>query len=75
MGIMANIVSVPCFDLFEEQDEEYKSSVILPDTKVLAVEAARGVEYYKYADDVLGMDGFGASAPAGELFKKYGFTI
>jgi len=42
---------------------------------VLAVEAARAVEYYKYADDVLGMESFGASAPAGELFKKFGFTI
>jgi transketolase len=75
LGIRANIVSVPCFDLFDEQDEEYKRAVIAPDTKVLAVEAARAVEYYKYADDVLGMDSFGASAPAGELFKKFGFTI
>jgi transketolase len=75
MGIPANIVSVPCFDLFEEQDEAYKKAVIDPNTKVLAVEAARGTEYYKYADDVLGMESFGASAPAGELFKKYGFTI
>jgi transketolase len=75
MGISANIVSVPCFDLFDEQDEEYKQAVIDPSTKVLAVEAARGLEYYKYADDVLGMETFGASAPAGELFKRYGFTI
>ena len=75
LGIRANIVSVPCFDLFDEQDEEYKRAVIAPDTKVLAVEAARAVEYYKYADDVLGMESFGASAPAGELFKKFGFTI
>ncbi|WP_457607364.1 transketolase [Nitratifractor sp.] len=75
MGVKANVVSVPCFDLFEEQDEEYKKAVIDPSTKVLAVEAARGTEYYKYADDVLGMESFGASAPAGELFEKFGFTI
>ncbi len=75
MGIMANIVSVPCFDLFEEQPIEYKEKVLDPKTKILAVEAARGVEYYKYADDVLSMDSFGESAPANELFKKYGFTI
>ncbi len=75
LGIRANIVSVPCFDLFNEQDDEYKKSVIDPDTKVLAVEASRATEYYKYADDVLGMDGFGASAPANELFKRFGFTI
>ena len=75
MGVKANIVSVPCFDLFDEQDKEYKEAVINPDTKVLAVEAARGLEYYKYADDVLGMESFGASAPANELFEKFGFTI
>jgi len=75
MGVKANIVSVPCFDLFDEQDREYKEAVINPDTKVLAVEAARGLEYYKYADDVLGMDSFGASAPADLLFEKFGFTI
>jgi transketolase len=75
MGIRANIVSVPCLDLFDEQDEAYKTAVIDPATKVLAVEAARGLEYYKYADEVMGMETFGASAPANELFKRYGFTI
>ncbi len=75
MGINANIVSVPCLDLFNEQDAAYKAAVIDPATKVLAVEAASATEYYRYADDVLGMEGFGASAPAGELFKKFGFTI
>ncbi len=75
MGVNANIVSVPCLDLFDEQDEEYKRAVVDPQTKVLAVEASTAVEYFKYADDVLGMNSFGASAPAGELFKKYGFTI
>ncbi len=75
MGISTNVVSVPCLDLFNEQDEEYKLTVISPSTKVLAVEAARATEYYQYADDVLGMESFGASAPAGELFKRFGFTI
>ena len=75
MGINANIVSVPCLDLFNEQDKEYRDAVIDPATRVLAVEAATAAEYYRYADDVMGMESFGASAPAGELFKKYGFTI
>jgi len=75
MGIKANIVSMPCFDLFDEQPSEYKEAVIDKNTKVLAVEAARGLEYYKYADEVLGMQSFGASAPANELFEKFGFTI
>jgi len=75
LGVKANIVSMPCFDLFEEQSKEYKEQVISKDTKVLAIEASRGVEYYKYADDVIGMDSFGASSPADKLFKKFGFTI
>lgn len=75
IGIKANVVSVPCLDLFNEQSSEYKKAVIDPDTKVLAVEASSAVEYYRYADDVLCMEGFGASAPAELLFEKFGFTI
>ena len=73
-GINANVVSVPCLDLFNEQDAEYKAKVIDANTKVLAVEAATATEYYRYADDVLGMETFGASAPADLLFEKFGFT-
>ncbi len=75
MGVKANIVSIPCFDLFLEQDKEYQDAVIDPDTKVLAVEAGSGLEWYKIADDVLAMESFGASAPAGELFEKFGFSV
>ncbi len=74
LGIIANVVSVPCLDLFNEQDAEYKSTVVDPNTKVLAVEAATATEFYRYADDVLGMESFGASAPADLLFEKFGFT-
>jgi len=74
LGIKANVVSVPCLDLFNEQDKEYKNRVIDPSTKVLAVEAATATEYFRYADDVLGMETFGASAPADLLFEKFGFT-
>ncbi len=74
-GILANIVSVPCFDLFLEQDKEYILKVIDKNTKVFAVEAARALEYYKFADVVYGMDTFGASGPADKLFEEFGFTI
>ena len=74
LGIKANVVSVPCLDLFNEQDAEYKAGVVDPNTKVLAVEAATATEFYRYADDVLGMESFGASAPADLLFEKFGFT-
>ena len=75
LGVMTNVVSVPCFDLFSEQDDAYKKTVIDPNTKVMAVEAATATEYYRYADKVLGMESFGASAPAGQLFEKFGFTV
>jgi len=71
---MANVVSVPCLDLFNEQDDAYKRAVVDPNTKVMAVEAATATEYYRYADKVVGMEGFGASAPADQLFEKFGFT-
>ncbi len=74
-GINANVVSVPCFELFNDQNDEYKRNVIDPNTKVLAVEAASGVEWYRYADDVLCMNSFGASGDANKLFAKFGFTI
>ncbi len=74
-GIIANIVSVPCFDLLMEQSKEYIEKIIDPKTKVYAVEAARGLEYYKFADVVIGMETFGASGPANDLFEEFGFTI
>lgn len=74
-GVATNVVSVPCFELLNEQSKAYVDSVIKPETKVLAVEAARGLEWYKFADDVVCMDSFGMSAPAGQLFEHFGFTV
>lgn len=74
-GIYANIISVPCFDLFLEQDDIYVEKIIDKNTKVYAIEAGRGLEYYKYAQVVYGMDTFGASGVADELFDEFGFTI
>jgi len=74
-GIKCNIVSVPCFDLLCEQDSSYVDSIIDPETVIIAVEMASAMEYYKFADHVIGMNGFGESGPANELFKKHGFTI
>lgn len=74
-GVMANVVSVPCYDLFIEQPQSYIDSIIKPDTKKVAIEAARGLEWYRFADTVIGMDTFGASAPADQLFKHFGFSV
>lgn len=72
-GVNANVVSVPCFDLLIEQDKAYLDAIIKTD-KVVAIEAARGLEWYRFADEVISMDTFGASAPAGQLFEKFGFS-
>ncbi|MEF3192034.1 MAG: transketolase [Campylobacterales bacterium] len=73
-GIGVNVASIPCYDLFVRQDRSYQESIILPTTKVLAIEAASGLEWYKIADDVVAMESFGASGKDKELFAHFGFT-
>jgi len=74
-GVPANVVSVPCFDLLLEQDASYINKIIKQDAKKVAIEAARGLEWYRFADTVIAMDSFGASAPAAQLFEKFGFGV
>ncbi|MBQ2679065.1 MAG: transketolase [Firmicutes bacterium] len=77
-GIKARVVSMPSWEVFEEQSAAYKEK-ILPD-KIrarVAVEAASSLGWHKYVGldgAVISMDTFGASAPAKELFKRFGFT-
>lgn len=77
-GVCAKVVSMPCIELFLEQDEAYRASVLNPDvTCRLAVEAACSMPWYRFVGlngKVIGMDRFGASAPAGILFEKFGLT-
>jgi len=75
MSVPINVVSVPCYDLFIEQSADYLASIIIEGTKTVAIEAARGLEWYRLADTVIAMDTFGASAPAGQLFEKFGFSV
>ncbi len=78
-GVAARVVSMPSWELFEEQDASYKESVFPSDVaKRLAVEAASSFGWHKYTGlqgDVISIDHFGESGPAGALFKKYGFTV
>jgi transketolase len=74
MGIVCNIVSVPCFDILCEQSSEYIDTIIKPNTLKIAVEMSSSYEWYKFADEFIGMESFGASAPANDLFDKFGFT-
>ena len=78
-GVRARVVSMPCWELFEEQDAEYKESVLPATvTKRLAVEAGSSFGWERYVGAegaVQGIDGrFGASAPIAELAEKFGYT-
>ena len=77
-GIETRVVSMPSMDLFEEQSEAYKESVLPKSVRArVAVEALAGFGWERYVGldgATVTMKGFGASAPAGVLFKKFGFT-
>jgi transketolase len=72
------VISVPCMELFDEQDEKYKQTLLPENVRQrFAIEAGRGDIWYKYVGldgAVFGLDQFGASAPALNLAQKYGFT-
>jgi transketolase len=69
------VVSMPNVNAFETQDAAYQGSVLPASVPTVAVEAGVTPMWYKYADKVVGIDRFGESAPAGELFKEFGFTV
>ena len=69
------VVSMPSVDRFEAQDAAYQGSVLPASVPTVAVEAGVTPMWYKYADKVVGIDRFGESAPAGQLFKEFGFTV
>ena len=73
-GIAARVVSLPSWDRFEAQDDEYRASVLPPTIPTLAVEAGTPFGWERYADDTLGIDTFGASAPGDVVLEKLGFT-
>jgi transketolase len=78
-GVKARVVSLPSWELFEHQSQEYKDKVIPPTVKArVAVEQAARFGWQRYAsstDAIIGMRTFGASAPLKELTKKFGFTV
>ncbi|ART83571.1 transketolase [Oceanisphaera profunda] len=78
-GKQVRVVSIPCTDVFDAQSAEYKESVLpAAVSKRLAVEAGIADYWFKYVGlngDIIGMHTFGESAPAGELFKLFGFTV
>lgn len=76
-GIEVAVVSMPCAELFDKQDILYQEE-ILGTAPRIAVEAASKFGWEKYVGlkgDIIGMDGFGASAPGAELYKYFGITV
>ncbi|MGL2644969.1 transketolase [Helicobacter pylori] len=72
-NIPTQVVSAPCFDLLIEQDESYFKELFKG--KVLVIEASRAIEWYRFADKIVGMDSFGSSAKGDKLFEKFGFSV
>ena len=76
-GIKTNVISMPCLDVFLEQDDDYQSKVIKPELPALVVELSHPNSWYKIlnkSDKVLGIESFGESAPANVLLEHFGFT-
>lgn len=78
-GINVSVVSMPSWDLFEQQSEEYKNSVLPPNVKArLAIEMGSSLGWERYTGDhgaIMAIDRFGASAPGEIIMKEYGFTV
>ena len=77
-GIGARVVSMPCWELFDRQPQQYRDEVLPPSVKArVAVEQASTLGWDRYVGDggaVIGMHTFGASAPLKQLLTKFGFT-
>jgi transketolase len=76
-GTPTRVVSIPCLELFEAQEETYRRAVIPRSSRRIAIEAGRGAHWYKYVGEdglVISMERFGASAPGPLLAEKFGFT-
>jgi len=81
-GIAVRVVSMPCTEAFDRQDASWRESVLPREIPRVAIEAGVTDGWHKYVGAVdsgkgavIGIDRFGASAPAGELFKYFGFTV
>lgn len=77
-GIQARVVSMPCMEVFRAQDQAYRNSVLTPNVKRVAIEALSKMPWYEWVGldgAIIGMDTFGASAPAKVLFEKFGFSV
>jgi transketolase len=76
-GIGADVVSMPCWELFAEQDAEYRAEILPAGVPKVSIEAGVTLGWERHVGQdglAIGIDRFGASAPAGDLFRHFGFT-
>jgi transketolase len=69
------VVSLPCWEWFEKQDDAYRAEVLPSGVPALSVEAASTFGWDRYADASVGLDTFGASAPGAVAMEEFGFTV
>ncbi len=74
-GVSVTVVSMPSWELFEEQGPEYRDSVLPPGVPALSVEAGVTLGWARYADDSIGIDRFGASAPGNVVMEQLGLHV
>jgi transketolase len=77
-GVSTRVVSLPCWNLFDKQPDEYKEAVLPPDVPMLAIEAGTSLGWRPYVGPgiaTIGVDRFGASAPGETVMREYGFTV
>ncbi|ARJ56801.1 transketolase [Campylobacter cuniculorum] len=72
-GVVCNVVSMPCYELFEKQSKEYKQRLLKG--KVIGVEAAHSKELYQFCDEFYGIENFGESGKDKEVFEHFGFSV
>jgi transketolase len=73
-GLSVRVVSMPSWELFEQQDEDYKTAVLPIDLPTVSVEAGVRMGWERYADAIVSVDRFGASAPAERILEEFGIT-
>ena len=73
-GVPTRVVSMPCWELFEEQTDDYRYEVLLEDVPIVGVEAGISLGWERYADLTVTVDRFGSSAPGDVAMKQFGFT-
>jgi transketolase len=73
-GVAARVVSMPSWELFEEQDQDYRDSVLTPGVPSVSVESGVSMGWSRWVDASVSIDRFGASAPGDEVMRRLGIT-